>query len=416
LLYIGTNISFFKYRDHENNLRITAKTKGSALLTDTQYGKFLSEALKALGIENLSDLDLINNPPTILEEFVNTEAYQSITLELCGQNIPHLVKYPFDIGVKPLFYTTHDGKIKPIIHAQGVTEHGPFEYTDKNVLINLCEKLQKQALETNIQYRLTNGLSNKYEYDHFVAEGFVLYLCDTDRYVMNRIMYKVKPSDIEEVHWSKFDEKRKSQVRDVLQKMKERGLDSNNEDILREELDMAKKEWKRFSREVLAYKNELEQQEKSPQGSPRSVESPRRGRSHRGNSFSVGNGTNNRHSRGGSFSGKSFSGTNKNNNNNNIVNHFAVENLPVFPRRKSSAQPISPRGGNGGGGSGNYNRFNTGRPRGYSESVARDNTSKPAIQQLNAVSLQRKNHKLVDPLIQHQQQQKQHHFVNVTAN
>lgn len=333
----GTNISFFKYRDHEDKLRITAKTKGCALLTDTQYGKFLTETLHALKVNCVEDLDLMGNPPEILREFVQTEAYQSITIEMCGQNIPHLVKYPFDIDLKPLFYTTHDGRIKPITNANGIVKHGPFPFSSSPEVIELCENLQQEALDANIEYRRKNGLQNKYEYEHFVAEGFVLYLCDTDGYLLNRIMYKIKPSDIEEVHWSKFDDNRRSQVKDVLKKMKERDLDIHNEELLRNELDMAAKEWKRFSKEVLSYIHELETVNDQAESS--SAPQDHYAHSHRGHN----NRTN------GNSNSNNYRGARRQNRSATMGElHIPTERIPInrrssFSSSSSSSSTSSPR-------------------------------------------------------------------------
>lgn len=60
-----------------------------------------------------------------------------------------------------------------------------------------CQTLQQEALELNKQFREKNQLKQKYEYGHFYTEGFVLYLLDKDGFVINRVMYKIKPRDIE---------------------------------------------------------------------------------------------------------------------------------------------------------------------------------------------------------------------------
>lgn len=54
-------------------------------------------------------------------------------------------------------------------------------------------------LVMNQEYRKEHKLEAKYEHNHFIVEGKVLYLLDEKGSLINRTMYKIKPSDIEEV-------------------------------------------------------------------------------------------------------------------------------------------------------------------------------------------------------------------------
>jgi hypothetical protein len=58
--------------------------------------------------------------------------------------------------------------------------------------------------EINI-IRNEHKLNLKYEYNHFIVEGRVLYLLNSKGHLIDRNMFKIKPKDIEEVHWSNFD-------------------------------------------------------------------------------------------------------------------------------------------------------------------------------------------------------------------
>ena len=49
-------------------------------------------------------------------------------------------------------------------------------------------------------------MRHRYEHDHFITEGCVLYLLDSNGRLINRTMYKIKPEDVEEVHWAQFDQ------------------------------------------------------------------------------------------------------------------------------------------------------------------------------------------------------------------
>ena len=78
-----------------------------------------------------------------------------------------------------------------------------------------------------------------------------MYILGSDRttVVPARTMYKVKPVDIEEVHWEKFDDQKKQQVVEAVRKLNQREKPLN-ERSLREELDIQDKEWGKFGREI----------------------------------------------------------------------------------------------------------------------------------------------------------------------
>ncbi|KAG2387965.1 hypothetical protein C9374_000815 [Naegleria lovaniensis] len=269
----GTNILLFKYHDAEGNEFISGKTKGMPTLTDSNFGNFLTCTLNALHLQDFigkyEDLclrdELIKmhsdpkNPNYMphMDEFLNNKDIQAMSLEICGNTLPHLVKYDFALDLKPLFFVHKSGKIRPCLKVRGMEEFGPMPYTpfeSHKSCIRLCRMLQKDSLERNENYRKKHNLKHKYEYEHFEVEGHVLYLLDDHGFVVSRnSIYKVKPRDVEEVHWEQFDEMKKGQVRDAVLKMKQRGLSLSNEEALRKELDCGDKEWSKFSREILAF-------------------------------------------------------------------------------------------------------------------------------------------------------------------
>lgn len=65
-------------------------------------------------------------------------------------------------------------------------------------------------------------------------------------------MYKIKPRDIEEVHWQTFDTVREGQVKDAVRKIRLRDK-TLNEQSIREELDIQGKEWGKFGRQIMDY-------------------------------------------------------------------------------------------------------------------------------------------------------------------
>ena len=86
-------------------------------------------------------------------------------------------------------------------------------------MIDLCRKKQREDLQTNIDFRTSHNLLLRYEHDHFAVEGRVLYLLDADGKLLRRTMYKVKPKDIEEVHWGNFTETMQGRVREAVEKI-----------------------------------------------------------------------------------------------------------------------------------------------------------------------------------------------------
>jgi ribosomal protein L19E len=148
--------------------------------------------------------------------------------------------------LKPLFKTFENGQISPIVEPQELKEYKYSQLVEK---IKFCQTF---SLEQNENYRKEKNLKIKYEYDHFITEGYVLYLLDSEDMLLDRIMYKIKPSDIEEVHWATFDDKMKGLVNEAMLKMKQRNIPFS-EDNLKIEMDMQKKEWRKFGSKVMKY-------------------------------------------------------------------------------------------------------------------------------------------------------------------
>lgn len=158
----GANILFFKYRDHRGDIRISAKSKGSATLANSQYGDFLDLTFDALGLKRGSKITRDNTP--LLKPLWDNIEWQSISFELCGQKEPHLVHYDFDIALKPLFCTMfRNGNIVPFMsEEEKELGHivGPFDY-HRDKLIEQCQTLQSEALQQNEQFRKERGLKHK---------------------------------------------------------------------------------------------------------------------------------------------------------------------------------------------------------------------------------------------------------------
>lgn len=240
----GMNILFYKYFDDKGNEVTSVKSKGTSFVSNSEVGNFLDLLEEAL--EN-SD-DEFNDA---MNYFTETKSIRAISFEMCGTKEPHLVKYDFDLKLKPLFMINENGQIKPYI----VDKNNVYDFCkDDTKCINsqihtLIKCHQNKAFDENEEYRKLNGLTIKYEYNHFSTEGYVLYVMDKDGFVIDKIMYKVKPKDIEEVHWQTFDDNMESRVKEAIDKCINREYTVNSENI-QHELDMGLKEWDKFGKRI----------------------------------------------------------------------------------------------------------------------------------------------------------------------
>lgn len=235
----GMNVMFYKYKGLDGHTYLTAKSKGTPFINDSEVGLFLSLTKKALGGKT---------PAEFASYLMENDKYQSESYELCGTEEPHLVKYDFPLKLKNLFLTEYSGKIKPVVAPWCRIE----EFKDGDALTTVCMASQQQDLRTNAEFREERGLIVKYEYDHFATEGKVLYLLDKDGYLIDRIMYKIKPQDVESVHWASFDKDLRGKTLEAIKKIKS-NEEELTEDNIRMELDMGPKEWSKFSKGVMRF-------------------------------------------------------------------------------------------------------------------------------------------------------------------
>jgi len=234
----GMNVLFYKYLDSTGKEFTTAKSKGTPFISDSEVGNFLTLTRKAY----VGDMKKY-----ITDTLKSSKGIQSITLELYGKEEAHLVKYMVDIDMAPLFVTYKHGAIKPIL----LPGDSKFSAASNDV-VAMCKHYQHGDFIKNEMYRKERGLDHKYEYEHFAVEGKVLYLLDSHGFLVDRTMYKVKPKDIEEVHWQSFDKTMKGRVVEAMKKinMNEEEL---NETSMASELDMGPKEWSKFGKLVMGY-------------------------------------------------------------------------------------------------------------------------------------------------------------------
>jgi len=98
---------------------------------------------------NLSSKKTLTTSHKLLTILARDDA-QSKTFELCGQKEPHLVKYDFELDLKPLFHTFTDGSIAPAINELKETDFGPINY-DPEKIVQICKEYQQTGNELLLQ-------------------------------------------------------------------------------------------------------------------------------------------------------------------------------------------------------------------------------------------------------------------------
>eukprot|EP01119_Soliformovum_irregulare_P012397 TRINITY_DN3218_c3_g1_i1.p1 TRINITY_DN3218_c3_g1~~TRINITY_DN3218_c3_g1_i1.p1 ORF type:complete len:302 (-),score=77.31 TRINITY_DN3218_c3_g1_i1:90-995(-) len=111
----GTNILFFKYHGAQGETYISAKTRGTAFLEDGASGNFLSLVKQCLKIESSFLTPMSSDLPQELI-YMRTPNVQCMSMELVGRDVPHLVRYNFNLKLEPLFLSYMDGSISPIMN------------------------------------------------------------------------------------------------------------------------------------------------------------------------------------------------------------------------------------------------------------------------------------------------------------
>jgi hypothetical protein len=79
-----TNVLFYKYKDTTGKTFITAKSKGSTFIHNTEFGNFFTLTCQVLGIDSLSKGLTPDNLPEKLIQLKDPNI-QSICFELCGR-------------------------------------------------------------------------------------------------------------------------------------------------------------------------------------------------------------------------------------------------------------------------------------------------------------------------------------------
>lgn len=236
----GMNVLYFHYEDDKGIQHLTAKSKGAPFLANSEFGDFFDLTQEAI------------KKQSVWSEFHRAWAKPgtaAVSFELCGSDEPHLVKYDFDIDLKPIFTVHENGKIKPVINNGSRLYAG----VSSQEIIQLCKLHQNLDRQKNDIFRERMGkLPIRYEHDHFATEGKVLYPLDEEGFVIGRFLYKIKSSDVEQVHSARFDDNMERLVDEAYTKlvMREELFTWKN---LQNELDFGPKQWSKWQKSIIKF-------------------------------------------------------------------------------------------------------------------------------------------------------------------
>ncbi|KAM9963968.1 hypothetical protein ACTFIW_005609 [Dictyostelium discoideum] len=254
-----------------DQIEITTENDGNYFKVTTNFNTTTTTTTTTNDGDDGANTNKLMVPKLIEPLFLKKEKeIQSIVFELCGSKLPHIVKYDFDIDLKPLFtISTQGGLIKPIIDDNSSKDNGQIQFVqyvkinnnnnnnnnseeeDNKKLIELIDEIKINLLKENQEFRKVNGLSeNMIWFNHFLQEGRVLYLLnDQGTLVNHRQIYSIKPKDAEKSHWEQFDNGIQTKLLMTVKEMSEKSI-TIDRDTLRKELDLDQVSWTRHENDI----------------------------------------------------------------------------------------------------------------------------------------------------------------------
>lgn len=182
----GTNICCYSYNDSYGKTYVTFKTRLSPVLTSNKFGNF-----KQLWDKILEQYPQLREPDVVKNKQYN------LVYELYGKLNQHLITYDIDLDAKMLFAIEyHTGNIIP-----------NTQFTNLCPLPEITE-VENTNIEFDVLYTQYQDIAEQknQKSKSYTCEGFVFYVHtnDTDNNNNNKwMLYKVKPSSIEKIHFAK---------------------------------------------------------------------------------------------------------------------------------------------------------------------------------------------------------------------
>ncbi|KYR02438.1 hypothetical protein DLAC_01278 [Tieghemostelium lacteum] len=238
----GMNIQIFKYKDQHGQTWISAKPRATAFVQNDQKGCIIDNVKQVLSAK-----------PELISQLKDDKSdIQSVVFELCGSKVPHIVKYDFELDLKPVFtIRSNTGEITPVV-AEGTDIVTSDSEIPISTLLKDMEAIKVELYSKNKEFRKVNGLrENMFWFNHFAEEGRVLYILnDQGTLLQPKLIYSVKPQDTEKAHWEQFDTELQSKILLIVHELQEKGMPVNK-DTLAKEMDLDEYSWNRHSADIL---------------------------------------------------------------------------------------------------------------------------------------------------------------------
>lgn len=187
----GTNVCLYSYADHNGKRYVTAKVRLHAFLRNGKFGPFIDmwkEMVQACNV-------------IVPKEVRSGEV--ALSFEMYGYRNLITVKYPVPLQVTLLF-GVRQSDASPLVPTEcpDVLEHlrNPCEF-DVSSGENLTAEYERIRADAETKCIVT-GEGDEREITGM--EGYVLYLLTDDKHFVTSkrwLLYKIKPSEIEELHW-----------------------------------------------------------------------------------------------------------------------------------------------------------------------------------------------------------------------
>ncbi|EFA74590.1 hypothetical protein PPL_11558 [Heterostelium album PN500] len=254
----GMNIQVFKYFDNDGNQFIGCRPRTSHFLANNKNGNVLDIVSGILSRDQVDESQVNSTfksgSPLLLSKLVGDSNCRSMSFELCGSLVPHIVKYDFEAELKPLMMISLDGTVSPVISSPDTDiVVSPTPIGMRDLLEPVVNQIKSDLLAKNQSYRQQNQLSeNMYWFNHFLEEGRVLYILNEQNQlgVPSGNIFAIKPNDTDKFHWEQFDNGIQTKILMIVHELKEKGSPVNKT-TLQAELGLDQYSWSKWEDDIM---------------------------------------------------------------------------------------------------------------------------------------------------------------------
>lgn len=273
----GININVFKYSAF-GKVFLSLNTKGGLFLNNEgQNFDLFQFILDYLQVSNEFQTSNLQSKLWQIFPILHEDLVQSVSYELIGRKIPHLVKYDFDNLLYPLFITKKDGSIIPqnlfgIDNRGEMTgefssflqdknsvlygECGPFKW-NQNYLNHFITEFKQISLILNEEYRTINRLGSGYLLENFICEGKVIYLLNQQNHLISRSsIYKLRSLDIERNKFYIFNISFQTLALNTVFNLRSNQMELNQNNLI-QEMKISPHTWNKFSTDIIKLTSDI---------------------------------------------------------------------------------------------------------------------------------------------------------------